>query len=298
MPDHRFHVTHILALTGILAAGILTGGCGIQRAVVRSATAPIINGGFEAMMAEEDLQLAETALASNLKLVEGLIRSDAKNDRLVLLAAQGFTAYSLAFLEDEEPERAKNLYLRGRDYANRWLELKYDIDLLSIDKLDDFKTAVDALPKKAIPGIFWLANSWASSLLLSLDDIAAVSNLPRVEYLMNVVLEEDEAYYFAGAHLFMGAYYGARSTFLGGSPAKAARHLDRQAELTNNEMLLGKFFRVKFVFMPAFEEEAARKGLEEILTFDVRSAPEEMILMNRIAQKKARVLLENLEDYF
>lgn len=272
-------------------------GCAIRQAVVRSATAPIIDGGFESMMAEDDLVLAKTSLESNLKLVEGLLVSDPNNRKLKLIAAQGFTAYSLAFVEDENPERAVRLYKRGRDYGNNWLLDKYGVDLLAINNFEQFQAAVDKLPPEAVPGVFWLANSWASSLLLSLNDISAISNLPRVESLMRFVLEHDESYYFAGAHLFFGAYYGARSTFLGGSPEKARNHLDRQWELTEGNMLLGQFFRVKYVDLPALDGDSAQQHLEEILAADLDHFPEGTRLINRVAQAKAQRLLDHLEDY-
>ena len=126
-------------------------GCAIQHAVVRSAVDPIIDGSFEALMAEDDLILAKSSIESSLKLVEGMILSDPGNDKLLLVAAQGFTAYALAFVEDENPERAAELYLRGRKYANKWLIKNYKTDLLSVNNLEDFKNTVSDLPDKAMP---------------------------------------------------------------------------------------------------------------------------------------------------
>lgn len=294
----RWATNKRLLVAGLLAAGLLTQGCAVRRWAVRSATEPIIDGGFTSMMAEEDLVLAKTALESNLKLVEGLLVSDPGNTRLLLLASQGFTAYSLGFVEDDDPDRAVRLYLRGREYANRWLEDRYDVDLLAIERLDDFDSTVAKLPADAVPGVFWLANSWASQLLLSLNDISSISNLPRVETLMRFVLKNDETYYFAGAHLFFGAYYGARSTFLGGDPAKARTHLARQQELTHSQMLLGDVFKVKYVDMPALDEDAARTDLKHVLNADIDALPSDMRLMNRVAQAKAKRLMDHIDDYF
>ena len=295
MQLHRRAKVELALLALLLLIGV--NGCGVQQMVVRSATAPIIDGGFAAMMAEEDLVLAKTALESNLKLIEGLMVSDPDNSKLALLASQGFTAYSLAFVEDEDPDRAVRLYKRGRDYGNRWLEQNYGIDLLGIDHYDEFVKAIEDLPADAVPGVFWMANSWASALLLSLNDISAISNLPRVETMMRFVLENDETYYFGGAHLFFGAYFGARSVFLGGNPEKAKDHLDRQWEIAGGSMLLGKLFRVKYVDLPALDEESARTHLQEILSQDVSNLPDGTRLINRITQSKAQSLLETLEDY-
>ncbi len=271
-------------------------GCSIRRYAMRTATGPIIDGGFEALMAEEDLTIAKTSLENNLILIEGLLHSDPNNNHLRLVAAQGFTAYAMAFAEDENPERAKRLYQRGRDYADAWLQHRTGIDLLAIANIQEFDTTVSALPGDALPGVFWLGNAWASELMLSLDDISAVSNLPRVETLMSWVETHDESYYFAGADLFFGAYYGARARMLGGDPDKARAHLERQQELTGGTMLLGKLFVVKYVDLPALDGDAARKHLEEILNSDPSTWPEDRVLINRVAQVKARKLLDHLDD--
>ncbi len=282
-------------IAAIVIAATLFGGCSVRMMAVRS-MGPVIDGGFKAMMAEDDLPLARSALESNLKLIEGLILSDPKNDRMLLLAAQGFTSYALAFVEDENPKRARRLYLRGRDYASRWLESRHDVGLVAIDRLDDFDRAVASLPGDAVPGVFWLGNAWASALMLSLDDVAAISELPKVEWLMRFVLDEDESYYFAGAHLFFGGYYGSRPKALGGNPEKAKAHLDRHRELTGGKFLLGEFFRVKYLHLPALDEQAARAALEKIISFDLDDAPGER-LINRVAQEKARRLLANIDEY-
>lgn len=285
------------ALSFLIVLLVFLNSCGIQQAVVRKATGPIIDGGFAALMAEDDIELAKTSIESNLKLVEGLIHSDPGNTRLLLVAAQGFTAYALGFAEDENPERAVRLYLRARDYANRWLIAEHKIDLLEVQNLEEFQATVANLPDKAMPGVFWLGNSWASALLLSLTDMASVTNLPKVESLMQFALNVDETYYFGGSHLFFGGYYGSRSAFLGGSPIKAKEHLERQIEITDGQVLLGHLFMVKYVDLPALDGEAAEKRLNYILEYDLDSAPEENRLINRIAQLKAKKLLLNLEDY-
>lgn len=271
-------------------------GCSLQKLAIRS-TGRMLDGGFASMMAEDDLVLAKTALESNLKLVEGLIRSDPENERLLLLAAQGFTAYALGFVEDDDPARAVKLYLRGRRYAERWVERKTGVALTEIQRLDRFEAAVAALPPQALPGVFWLGNAWASAAMLRLDDVASISDLPKIETLMRFVLDHDEGFYYGSAHLFFAGYYGGRPRMLGGDPEAARAHLDRQRELTGGRFLLTELFRVKYVAMPSLDEEATRATLEHILTFDLDSAPD-LRLVNRVTQRKARRLLDSLDDYF
>lgn len=289
------HVSIILPFILILA--LLLPGCSIQRAVVRSTMNPILTGGLDAMMAETNLDIAKTALASNLKLVEGMLRSDPENTTLLLFAAQGYTAYALAFVEDEDPVEARSLYQRAANYANRWLIVEEDVDLKAITDLTLFENAVAGLDDEAIAGLFWLGNSWGSEILNGLDDIVLVSQLPYAEILMRRALAIDETYFYGFAHLFFGGYYGARPPMLGGNMDLAIEHLERQIELTEQKVMFGQLFMVKYVYLRQLDEEASRATLQEILEFDVTSAPEQTQLLNRIAQQKAEWMLENLDLY-
>jgi TRAP transporter T-component len=284
-------------IIGILLLAILLPGCSIQRAIVRSTMDPILAGGLDAMMAEPNLEIAKTALASNLKLIEGMIRTDPHNKTLLLFAAQGYSAYALAFVEDEDPFEARLLYQRAAGYANRWLIEEEDLDLLAISNLSEFEQSVSLLDDDAVAGIFWLGNAWGSEILNGLDDIVLVSKLAYVEALMHRVIEIDEGYYFGLAHLFFGGYFGARPPMLGGDMDKAIDHIERQLELTDSNILLGHLFMVKYVYLRQLDEEASRVTLKQILDFDVFAAPESTRLLNRVAQAKAAHILETLDEY-
>ncbi len=286
----------VITMIAVLLTYAFLPGCAIQRTVVRSTMNPILTGGLDAMMAEPNLDIAKTALASNLKLVEGMLRSDPNNTTLLLFAAQGYTAYALAFVEDMDQVEARHLYQRAANYANRWLVEEEDIDLLSISDLSEFELAVAELDDEAVAGIFWLGNSWGSQILNGLDDIVLVSQLPYVEALMRRSLEINENFFYGFAHLFFGGYYGARPAILGGDMDKAVFHLERQIELTNGELLFGQLFMVKYVYLRQLDEPASRSTIEQILDFDIFSAAEDTRLLNRVAQAKAEQMLDNMDQ--
>ncbi len=279
----------------IIFSTLMLTGCSLQKLTIR-ASGSLLEPAFRALMMEDDLPMARTAIESDLKLLDGLLLADPTNGTMLLLAAEGYTSYSLGFVEDEDRLRAIKLYRRAKDYANNWIEIESGISLAEIERLDEFNEAVSKLPAKAIPGVFWMANAWASSLLLSLDDVSSLSQLPKVETMMRFVLERDESFYHGGAHLFFTGYYGIRPKMLGGDPEKASSHIERHLELSGNMFMMGEYLKVKFVALPALNEELARSGLEKILAFDLDLAPE-FRLPNRIAQEKAKHLLANLSDY-
>ncbi len=283
-------------LVFLILISLLTTGCSIQKFAIRSMD-DFFDAGFSALLAEDDLGLAQTSIESNLMLLVSMLEIDPDNDEIKLLLAEGFTSYALAFVEDDDPARATALYLRARDYGNEWLMDEAGIDLLSITRNDEFETAISYLPESAIPGAFWMANAWAQASLLSLHDVSAIAALPKIEALMRFVLETDETYYHAGPHLFFGSYYGARPPMLGGNPELAREHFNRHRELTGDTFLLGHYLMVKYLAITTYDEELAGELFELINSYNLDDAPE-IRLINRIAKAKARRLQTELEDYF
>ena len=74
-------------------------------------------------MREGDLQFAESAIAGDMKLLEGVVDSDPTNVKYLQLACMGYTSYALAFAEDD-PARALLFYTRAQEYGARGLELR------------------------------------------------------------------------------------------------------------------------------------------------------------------------------
>ena len=168
-----------------------------------------------ALYEESDLDLAEQAIASDLKLLEGLIKSDPKNDKFLLLACQGFGSYALGFVEDTHPDRAQLFYLRGRDYGLKILNKNQDFNLAMNGSIDQLESALKKFNKKDVPTLFWTANNWASWINLNFTDPQALADLPKVQSIMQRVIDLDESYFYGGAHLFFGTIYAVRPPILG-----------------------------------------------------------------------------------
>ena len=67
----------------VLAPVIFIQSCSINKFVIRQ-TGTILDYSVIALYEETDLTLAEQALASDIKLMEGLIKGDPENDHLLL----------------------------------------------------------------------------------------------------------------------------------------------------------------------------------------------------------------------
>lgn len=284
----------IVTLTSIFL--ILFTGCSIERLAVRS-TIGLIENSLEATEEETDLILAEQSIASNLKLLEGMIKSDPNNRHLLLLATRGFTSYALGFVEKENPDRAEALYMRARDYGLRGLRQNREFDRAFDKPFEEFEAAVARLPDRDIPLLFWTANAWAGAIQQNIGDPRSLANLPRVEAMMNVVLERDEEYYYAGPHLFFGMINSIKPAMFGGNTQRGREHFERALELTDNRFLIIKVLYAESYAVQTLNDELFTKLLNDVIEADLDILPEQK-LVNTVAQQRAAALLERKDSLF
>ena len=271
-------------------------GCSLQKLAIKSTT-PIFSNGVEAIYEETDLQLAEQAIASNLKLLEGFHISDPKNKDILLLLTQGYASYSLGFVEDDSVERAKLFYLRARDYGFKLLRttsaFKDSIPL----REQLFIARLNHLKKKDVPAIFWTAFAWGGWISLSKDDPQAIFDLGKVKAMMNKVIELDEGFFYGSAHLFFGTISGALPKILGGDPENAKKHFERCLTLSNNKFVLAYVYLARYYAQPLLDENLFDQYLQRVEEASLQILPESK-LITAIAKEKARLLKEKKEELF
>ncbi len=270
--------------------------CSLNRMAVRQMT-PILQNSAEAVYEETDLQIAEQALASNLKLLEGLMKSDPGNQQLILLTVQGFAGYALGFAEDEDTPRARALYLRARTYGFDLLEQNKSFRENRKGDMDSFIAALKTFEEDDVPALFWTGFSWAGYLNLSLSDPMALIELPRVEALMNRVMELDSTFFYGGAQLFFGSMYGMKPRMMGGDPDKAKAYFERSLRISGNKFLLAYVYMAEYYAAKVLDEEAFDHYLE-IVQQTPSAKLEGMPLLNEIAKKKAGLLAKRKEELF
>lgn len=275
---------------------ILFIGCSINKMAIRRTTS-IIEKGIFAIYEEEDLELARTAIKSNIKLLEVLLKNDPENKDLKLLLAQAYGAYALGFLEDENKERARYFYKKGRDYALDILRKNKKFNHALQGSLEELKLAVHQMDKDWVPALFWCGFNWGGYIAISLNNPKAIFDLAKVETIMQRVAELDESYYFGGVHLFFGSMAGARPKLLGGDPAKAKSHFERALELTDGKFLLVYVYYAKYYAMKVLDEEKFDELIDHVLKADLNILPEYK-LINQIAKQKALQLKQEKEEIF
>ncbi len=274
---------------------LLFQGC-IQQIAIRT-MADIMDYGFDAYYQETDLIFAREGLAGNMKLLEALIQGDPSNSQLLLLASQGYSAYALAFVEDDSVERARVFYLRGRDYGLRIVKENKSVAASIGADLQTFERALETLSNEDIPSIFWTAFAWGGYINISRTDLDAFADLPKVIAMMKFVAERDPAYYYGGAFLLLGAIEGTTPAMLGGKPELAREHFERALALNKGKFLLTYTYYAQTYAVQVQDQELFEKCLKTVEDASLEILPEAR-LPNAVAKNKARILRQRIGELF
>ncbi|HLP16201.1 MAG TPA: TRAP transporter TatT component family protein [Bacteroidota bacterium] len=272
--------------------------CGVVQTVAVNSTSGILTYGMAALFEEPDLTIAESAIPGNLKLVEALYRAkDSDDDALGTMLAQGYTGYALAFVEDTDPERAKALYTRARDYGLKVLRKNKHFDAAFDQDAQTFQDAVKTFTKDDVPVIFWTANAWGSLVNLGMADPEIIGDLSKVNALMEFVEKTDEEFYYGSAHLYFGTIYATMPRVLGGKPDLAKQHFERCFAIGKNKMLLPFVYMAKSYAVQVQDKELFLSLLKQVEDAPIDILPEQR-LVNAVAKRKAKALAARVDELF
>ena len=114
---------------------------------------------------------------------------------------------------------------------------------------------------------------------------------------MQRVLELDETFYYGGAHMYFGVFYGGRAPMFGGDFKKSEAHFDRAREITHGDLLVADLLQAQYLSRQKLDRKDFHKRLTKII-----EAPEDLYpdltLLNQISKRKARLLLKEEAKWF
>lgn len=295
-----------LGVSSILLLALLP-ACSLRSLAV-SSLADALAGASGVYASDEDPELVREALPFALKTYETLLAEAPEDIGLLLAACRGFTQYAAGFVETDAElaevddweraevlrERALKLYLRARDYCLRGLEEEAS----GIDERLRLapREAAGRLDSDQLELIFWTAASWGSAISIGLDRPELMVDLPAVEALVERALELDPDWDDGAIHEVM-IRLEALPEAMGGSPRAVRRHFERAVELSDGERASPYVTFATRVSVSAGRRSEFVELLETALGIDPDARPASR-LANLLAQRRARFLLEHVDDYF
>jgi tetratricopeptide (TPR) repeat protein len=249
----------------------------------------------EALVNQNDPETVRQAAPAYLVLIDGLIADNSEGSDVLLAGAELYSSYAAAFVED--PERAKRLSLKGRNYGWRGLCAAKKTTCGSwTAPYDQFEAVLETLGSKDVHAAFVAASAWTTWIRAHRDDWSAIADKARVDAVMRRVVEIDPNYREGSAYLYLGALESLLPAAMGGHPEEGRRHFEKAIELSGGRNLMAKTLLASEYARITFDRELHDRLCREVIAAD----PEQpgFTLSNSIAQEEARRLLADSQDYF
>ena len=244
---------------------------------------------------QNDPETVRQGAPAYLLMIDGFISDDPENADVLMTGTKLYASYAGTFVDD--PARAKLMSVKARDYGRAALCLSNETTCGIWEKpYDQFETVVQALDEKDIEPMYVAAMAWATWIQVNRDDWVAVADKARVEAMMRRVVNLDEGYRQGSAHLFLGVLATLIPEALGGKPEDGRRHFERSIELSGGRDLMAKVLLASDYARLVFDRELHDRLCREVL--EANPEVEGLTLSNTLAQKEAKELLDDSEDYF
>lgn len=283
-----------LRLTAGLAAltVLLSAGC---TSIVRSMTGRMADSLAQAILNQNDPETVRQGAPAYLLMVDGFITDAPEDPSVLMTGAKLYASYASAFVDD--PERSARLALKARDYGRRALcaSAPEACDIWEAP-FESFEAAVDDLGPKHLEAVYVAAMAWATWIQANRGDWAAVADKARVEAMMLRVVALDETFERGSAHLYLGVLATLLPKAMGGKPEEGRRHFERSIEISGGTELMAKVLLARDYARLVFDRTLHDRLCTEVLEADPEVPG--MTLSNTLAQREARVLLEDSDDYF
>ncbi|MCY2959399.1 MAG: TRAP transporter TatT component family protein [Planctomycetota bacterium] len=303
---HTTRTARKLALALLLAC--TASGCSIERyATGKVADALAGTGGTFA--SDEDVDLIREASPFGLKLMENVLQSQPDHQELLTALARGFVQYAYAFValdgdiaESESlaraealRERARKLYLRGREYGLRALEVCQPGFRAELQR--DPRAAAAMLRAPEMEALYWTSAGWGAAIALSKDRPDVVADQPVLEALLDRALLLDEGYGAGALRTILISYEPSRIGGDRGARDRARKQFERAVELSRGRSVGPYVALAESVAIAEQDRAEFLRLLGAALAIEVDAAPERRV-ENLVQQRRARWLLSRVDELF
>lgn len=250
---------------------IVISGCSLQKMALRQST-PVFEKSSDGMMKEGDWDFFKAATPSNLKSMELIWMQDPENLKLLSVLVRSYAAYAfvvhetlafeadLAGVDDSFAKKdAITFYTRTLDFGLLYLDKK-GIKRKDLLENDDTKL-IEKLNKLDVDdanALLYTAQAWGSLINLQKDNIALVSQIPKVKVLFDRVCKIKPDIDQNVCDIFFAQYEASRPKMLGGNPENAEKlYLAAIQKYPHNLLIRTNY--IQYLLLPGFESEKYEK---------------------------------------
>jgi predicted anti-sigma-YlaC factor YlaD len=298
-----------LYLQGLALCIVLITGCSIKQMAVNSMADALSADQTSVFAMDDDPELVGEALPFALKSMEAILQATPRHRKLLVATCAGFVQYGHAYvlqpanaLENENLQaarkirtRAKGLFLRARQYGIRALDL--DHSGFSAAIFTDPAVALEGMERKDVAALYWTGVAWGSAISAAKSDMSLIGDLPIVTAIMEKALQLDPDWHNGAIHEFFIIYDSTRSEADGGGLASVEEHFKRAMALNQGRSINPLILLAESACIKQQNRQRFEILLKQALAFDANQYPEYR-LANIMAQRKARYLLDNVDELF
>lgn len=289
----------LLRLSSIFLLCTILLSCSIQKTAT-SLTAKIITDGMKALETESDLWIADQSVVPMVKIIEVLKEGDPDNREFLGLMPQVYGNIAFGFFEpkyliaqveerDVWRQRVERYYRLGSESGTKFLSKRFGKG--ADGSIMDFEKEIKKAKRRDLKALFWTAFDLGNLVNLNRDDVVSVANMPKVNIMIDKVLEIDPQFGYGSALAFKAAMLASRPKMLGGDPDKAAVLFNEAIKMHDGKYLMTKVMYAEWFAIPQGDAGLTRKLLTEVIDAGPNILPEQA-LANQIAKERARILLK------
>lgn len=276
----------LIALVGSL---LITSGC--MSMISNSMSKTLSN----AILNQDDPALVRDGAPAYLLLIDGLIMESPDSKDLLVAGAKLNGAYASIFADDKK--RAKHMAAKALRYArNAMCQSLAEICAAENGPFPAFRHSLQSSSKSQLPELFAYASAWAGHIQANSSDWLAIANMPKVEALLERVIELDPGFQNGQPHLYLGVMRSQIPPSLGGKPAQGKHHFEAAIRLSKGEDMMAKVMYAENYARLMFNQALHDRLLKEVLEGNPQAKG--LTLTNTLAQKRAEQLITSGKDYF
>ena len=295
----------------LLLVALVTTSCSVRRMAMNMVANSLTGqGSGNVFTGDNDPELVGDALPFAIKMYESLMASVPQHTGLRLQTGSMYIMYANAYLQtpagmmednkfsqrEKLLQRARNLYLRGRDIILQALENRHPGFRESLGR-KPYDQAVSLCTIEDVPLLYWAAAGWVAAYAIDPFDMEIGLTIPQAEALMRKVLKLDHRFGNGSIHDFFILYYGSMPEYMGGDPEKARKHFRESVELSQGHSTTPYLSLATTVCIKQQKAEEFRNLLRKALEISPDHNPDNR-LVTVINQRKARWLLDHLDNFF
>lgn len=276
----------------LLFTSMLLSGCS---ALMSRATSGLAANLSDAILNQDDPETVRDGIPAYLLMLDSFVAGAPEDVAMLSAAAELYAAYGVVFVDD--PARAKRLTQRSWDYGQRALcQANAHTCGMANFHLQDMQSILDSLGQKNSAPLYTFGLSWLAFIQTHSDDADALARLPQATAVMVRIQELDSDYRPGQVEMYLAVLNTIRPPALGGDFIAGRAHYERAIELTSGRDLSVQVKFARYYARTLYDRELHDQVLQQVLLAD--PVEPSLTLTNTLAQREARILLNNANDYF